>query len=109
MTRMALMIPAIFVTILIIIKTMTLTYLVNYTCIIAMIIISSLKPDYCQTFHNLKSNPVDTRRRFNANTTSYDVVRRRIDVETTSYVYREININALKPFNLTFKIMKTFQ
>ena len=32
--------------------------------------------------------PVDTRRRFNVNTTSYDVVRRRIDVETTCCVYR---------------------
>ena len=32
--------------------------------------------------------PVDTRRRFNVDATSYDVVRRRIDVETTSCVYR---------------------
>ena len=31
--------------------------------------------------------PVDTRRCFNVDTTSYDIVQRRIDVETTSYVY----------------------
>ena len=31
--------------------------------------------------------PVDTRRRFNVDTTSYDIVRRRIDVETTSCLY----------------------
>ena len=31
--------------------------------------------------------PVDTRRRFNVDTTSYDSVRRRIDVETTSCLY----------------------
>ena len=30
---------------------------------------------------------LDTRRRFNVDTKSYDVVRRRIDVETTSCVY----------------------
>ena len=35
-------------------------------------------------------NPVDTRRRFNIDTTSYDVVQRRIDFETTC-VYGEIN------------------
>ena len=32
--------------------------------------------------------PVDTRRRFNVDTTSYDVIRRRNDVEMTSCVYR---------------------
>ena len=31
--------------------------------------------------------PLDTRRRFNVDTTSYDVVLRRIDVETMSFVY----------------------
>ena len=31
--------------------------------------------------------PVDTRRRFNINTTPYNIVRRRIDVETMSSVY----------------------
>ena len=36
----------------------------------------------------LKKGPVDTRRRFNVDTTLYDVVRRRIDVETMSCVYR---------------------
>ena len=34
--------------------------------------------------------PVDTRRRFNVDTTSYDIVRRRIDVENTSCVYGAI-------------------
>ena len=32
--------------------------------------------------------PVDTRRRFNFDKTWYDVVRRHIEVETTSCVYR---------------------
>ena len=35
----------------------------------------------------IPSYPVDTRCRFNVDTTSYDVVRRRIDVEITSCVY----------------------
>ena len=35
-------------------------------------------------------SPIDTRRCFYVNTTSYDVVRRRIDVETTSWVFRKI-------------------
>ena len=41
-------------------------------------------------FGNNKQNgtaPVDTRRRFNVDTTSYDVVQHRIDIETTSCVY----------------------
>ena len=42
-----------------------------------------------------KYNPVNTRRRFNVDTTSYDVVRRLIDVETTSCVYREPLSNLL--------------
>ena len=42
-----------------------------------------------------KYNPVDTRRRFNFDTTSYDVMRRRIDVETTSCVYRKPLSNLL--------------
>ena len=37
-------------------------------------------------------HPVDTRRRFNVDTTSYDVVRRCIDVETTSCVYKHSDI-----------------
>ena len=36
---------------------------------------------------------VDTRCRFNVVTTSYDVVRRRIDVETKSCVYRVMQVN----------------
>ena len=44
--------------------------------------------------------PVDTRRHFNVDTTSHDIVRRRIDVETTSCVYAAVisritNINNL--------------
>ena len=31
----------------------------------------------------MQGNPVDTRRRFNVNTTSFDIVRRHFDVETT--------------------------
>ena len=31
--------------------------------------------------------PVDTRRRYNVDTTSYDIVRSRINVETTPCVY----------------------
>ena len=34
-------------------------------------------------------NPVDTRRRFNDDTASYDIVRRPINVETMSCVYGE--------------------
>ena len=34
-------------------------------------------------------SPVDTRRRFNVDTTLCDIARRRIDVETTSRVYWE--------------------
>ena len=43
------------------------------------------------TRHNLLGlvNPVETQRHFNVNTMSYDVVRRRIDVEMTSCVYRK--------------------
>ena len=37
----------------------------------------------------VRINPVDTRRRFNVYTTSLTSYRRRIDVETTSYVYWE--------------------
>ena len=37
----------------------------------------------------LKKNPVETRRRSNVDTTSCDVIQRRIDVETTSCIYRE--------------------
>ena len=36
------------------------------------------------------SNPVDTRRRFSVDATLCDIVRRRIDVETTSCVYGEL-------------------
>ena len=36
---------------------------------------------------------VDTRCRFNVITTSYDVVRHRIDVETKSCVYRVMQVN----------------
>ena len=36
-----------------------------------------------------RKNPVDTRRCFNVDMTSYNIVRRRIDVETTSCIYRE--------------------
>ena len=42
-----------------------------------------------------KYNPVNARRRFNVDTTSYDVVRRLIDVETTLCVYREPLSNLL--------------
>ena len=46
---------------------------------------------YFEDFHQIKVNsvhfPVDKRRRFNVDTTSYDIVRRRIDVETTLCVY----------------------
>ena len=34
-------------------------------------------------------NPVDTRHRFNVDKTSYDVVQRRTDVETTSSIFRD--------------------
>ena len=36
-----------------------------------------------------RDNPVDTGRRFNVDTTSYDVEQGRIDIETTSCVYWE--------------------
>ena len=39
----------------------------------------------------LLTNPADTRHSFNVDTASYDVVRRRIDVETTSCAYRKIH------------------
>ena len=35
------------------------------------------------------SSPLDTRRRFNVDTTSYDVTQRPIDDEATSRVYRD--------------------
>ena len=40
-----------------------------------------------------KTNPRDTRRCFNVDATSCDVVRRRIDIETTSRVYVEALIS----------------
>ena len=54
-----------------------------------------MKEELAQTTNHVSANffkkityfPVDTRRRFNVDTTSYDVVRHRIDVETTSCVY----------------------
>ena len=39
---------------------------------------------------SFNDNPVDTRRRFNVDTSSYDIVRGRINVETTLCVYGEI-------------------
>ena len=42
-----------------------------------------------QKHEELSLIPVDTLLRFNIDTTSYDVVYRRIDVETTSRVYRD--------------------
>ena len=42
-----------------------------------------------QKHEELSLIPVDTRLRFNIDTTSCDVVCRRIDVETTSLVYRD--------------------
>ena len=48
-------------------------------------------------------SPVDTRRRFNGDTTSYNIVQRRIDVETTSCVYGELifitHLNQRIPLN----------
>ena len=40
----------------------------------------------------MPSSPVDTRRRFNVDTMSYGIIRRRIDVETTSCVYEDIDL-----------------
>ena len=37
----------------------------------------------------MRGSPVDTRRCFNVNTTLYDVLQRRINVETTSCVPNE--------------------
>ena len=39
--------------------------------------------------------PIDKRRRFNVDTTSYDIARGYIDVETTSCVYRGDNKNEI--------------
>ena len=44
--------------------------------------------------------PVDARRRFNVDTTSYDVVRCHIDVETTSCVYRGVKSVQIRSFFL---------
>ena len=41
---------------------------------------------------DLSNDPVDTRRRFNVDTTPYDIVRLRIDVETTLCVFRGVNL-----------------
>ena len=51
-------------------------------------------------------NPVDTRRRFNVDKTSCDIARRRIDVETTSYVYWEVSISWAK-FHLINQLCKS--
>ena len=53
------------------------------------------KQSFADVLHN---SPVDTRRRFNVYTTSIrrpDVVRRGIDVETTSCVYWEWSLRFL--------------
>ena len=49
---------------------------------------------------NLNS-PIDTRHRFNVDTTSYDIVRRCINVETTSRVYGETCLKALTHYQHT--------
>ena len=53
---------------------------------------------YVSTNIRLSPNPVDTRRRFNVDATSYDVVRRRIDFETTSCVYWENRCDLISKF-----------
>ena len=43
--------------------------------------------------------PMDRRRRFNVNKMSHNVVRRRIDVETMSCVYKEVPRSSWYPFD----------
>ena len=43
----------------------------------------------------MPGNPVDIPCRFNVDTTSYNVVQRRINVKTTPRVYREISAKRL--------------
>ena len=62
-----------------------------------------MKEELAQTTNHVSANffkkityfPVDTRRRFNVDTTSYDVVRRRIDVETRRVSIHHRNIQSL--------------
>ena len=63
----------------------------NYQRRLILITVHKLS-EHCfwQNWLNLYDYPVDTRRRFNVSTTWYDVVRRRIDVETTLYVNKVI-------------------
>ena len=67
-----------------------------------------MKEELAQTTNHVSANffkkityfPVDTRRRFNVDTTPYDVVRRRIDVETTSCVYSSQKYSEFANWNL---------
>ena len=53
--------------------------------------------------------PVDTQRRYNVDTTSCDIARRRIDVETVSSVYWAVaGKNIYKPIVNVRLLMKLF-
>ena len=50
-------------------------------------ILGSLRNQHCIRYARIRVFSIDTRCRFNGNATSYDIVKRRIDVKTTSCVY----------------------